>query len=91
MKYKNYKNSHTNNDIIYSRKNIADMSVREVFSRKDEIMAQHSSIGIPSEGELQNSPNAIWVEPYTRDDGTVVRGYWRSRPEGSTLSDALNF
>ena len=84
MKYKNYRNSHTNEDRIYSRKNIADMSVREVFSRKDEIMSQYNSIGIPSEGELKSSPNAVWVEPYTRDDGTSVRGYWRSRPEGES-------
>lgn len=83
MKYKNYRNSYTNEDKIYSRKNIADMSVREAFSRKDEIMAQHNSIGIPSEGELKSSPNAVWVESYTREDGTEVRGYWRSKPEGS--------
>ena len=84
MRFKNYRNSHTNEDTIYSKKNIADMSVREAFSRKDEIMAQHDAIGIPSEGELQSSPNAVWVEAYTRDDGTEVRGHWRSRPEGSS-------
>ena len=86
MKYKNYRNSYTNEDKIYSKKNIADMSVREAFSRKDEIMAQHNSIGIPSEGELKSSPNAVWVDAYTRDDGTEVKGYWRSRPEGSVSS-----
>ena len=86
MKYKNYRNSYTNEDKIYSKKNIADMSVREAFSRKDEIMAQHNSIGIPSEGELQSSPNAVWVDAYTRDDGTEVKGYWRRRPEGSVSS-----
>ena len=90
MKFKNYKNSHTNEDTIYSRKNIADMSVREAFSRKDEIMAQHNSIGIPSEGELQSSPNAVWVESYTRDDGTEVRGHWRSKPEGSSDESSTN-
>ena len=83
MKFKNYRNSHTNEDKIYSRKNIADMSVREAFSRKDEIMAQHDSIGIPSEGELQSSPNAVWIEAYTREDGTEVKGHWRSKLEGS--------
>ena len=88
MKYKNYRNSYTNEDKIYSRKNIADMSVREAFSRKDEIMSQYNSIGIPSEGELQSSPNAVWVEAYTRDDGTEVRGYWRSRPEGSAENNS---
>ena len=90
MKFKNYRNSHTNEDTIYSRKNIADMSVREAFSRKDKIMAQHNSIGIPSEGELQSSPNAVWVEAYTRDDGTEVRGHWRSKPEGSTSNKNVN-
>ena len=88
MKYKNYRNSYTNEDKIYSRKNIADMSVREAFSRKDEIMSQYNSIGIPSEGELQSSPNAVWVEAYTRDDGTEVSGYWRSKPEGSAENNS---
>ena len=90
MKFKNYRNSHTNEDKIYSRKNIADMSVREVFSRKDEIMAQHNSIGIPSEEELKSSSNAVWVEAYTREDGTEVRGHWRSKPEGSTENSTNN-
>jgi len=87
MKFKNYRNSHTNEDKIYSRKNIADMSVREAFSRKDEIMAQHNSIGIPSEGELQSSPNTVWVDAYTRDDGTEVRGHWRSKPESNSNNE----
>ena len=87
MKYKNYRNSYTNEDKIYSRKNIADMSVREAFSKKNEIMAQHNSIGIPSEGELKNSPDVVWVEVYTRDDGTKVRGYWRSKPDGVTSNN----
>ena len=82
MNYKNYRNSYTNEDKIYSRKNIADMSVREAFSRKDEIMAQYRSIGIPSEGELKSSPNVVWVESYTRDDETEVRAHWRSKPDG---------
>ena len=90
MKYKNYRNSYTNEDKIYSRKNIIDMSLKEAFSKKDEIMAQHNSIGIPSEGELKSSPNVIWVEAYTRDDGTEVRGYWRSKPEGSVENNAKN-
>ena len=54
-----------------------------VFSRKAEIMAQHNSIGIPSENELKSSPNAVWVEAYTREDGAEVRGHWRSKPERS--------
>ena len=49
MKYKNYKNSHTNDNRIYSNKEIADMSVREVFENKNAIVSQYHQIGIPSE------------------------------------------
>ena len=91
MKFKNYRNSHTNEDTIYSRKNIADMSVREAFSRKDEIMSQYNLIGIPSEGELKSSPNAVWVEAYTREDGTEVKAHYRSKPDGAGVNDAINY
>ena len=82
MKYKNYKNSHTNDNRIYSNKEIADMSVREVFKNKDAIMAQHSQIGIPSEKELQASDNVVYVQAYTREDGTEVKAHYRSKPDG---------
>ena len=40
MKFKNYVNSLTGDNRIFSNKEIADMSVREVFKNKDGIMAQ---------------------------------------------------
>ncbi len=30
------------------------------------------------------------MESYTRDDGTEVRGHWRSRPEGSSDESSTN-
>ena len=89
MKYKNYKNSHTNDNRIYSNKEIADMSVREVFKNKDAIMVQHSQIGIPSEKELQASDNVVYVQAYTREDGTEVKAHYRSKPEGES-NNTLN-
>ena len=83
MKYKNYRNSYSGDNRIYTNREIADMSVRDAFSRKEEILSQHKQIGIPSDGELKSSPNVVWVESYTRKDGTEVRGYWRSNPEDS--------
>ena len=50
---------------------------------------QYHSIGIPSEGELQRSPNVVWVEAYTRDDGTEVKGHYRSKPDNN-LNNNLN-
>ncbi|MBR6127972.1 hypothetical protein IKQ21_09840 [bacterium] len=82
MKYKNYINNHTKDNRIYSSKEIADMSVREVFKKKDAIMSQHSQIGISSEKELQASDNVVYVKAYTREDGTEVKTHWRSLPDG---------
>ena len=82
MKFKNYVNSLTGDNRIFSNKEIADMSVREVFKNKDAIMRQHFQIGIPSEKELQASDNVVYVQAYTRDDGTEVRAHWRSKPDG---------
>lgn len=55
MKFLNFKNSHTNDNIIYSKKDIANMTVRDAFKNQDAIMAQHRAIGVPSEAELQVS------------------------------------
>ena len=84
MKFKNYRNNHTKDNRIYSNREIADMSVREVFKNKDAIMSQHSQIGIPSEKELQASDNVVYVQSYTREDGTEVKAHYRSKPESSS-------
>ncbi len=84
MKYKNYKNSYTKEDKIYSRENMLDMSLREMITRKDELLAQTKVLGIPEEEELRNSENAVYVEAYTRDDGTEVKAHWRSKPNGDS-------
>ena len=73
MRFKNYRNSYTKDNRIYSKSDIANMTVKDVFGRKQELMAQNRSIGLPSDSELMNSENVIWVESYTRDDGTEVR------------------
>ena len=82
MKFKNYVNSLTGDNRIFSNKEIANMTVKEAFGRQDEILAQHNQIGIPSEKELQASDNVVHVNSYTREDGTEVRAHWRSKPDG---------
>ena len=82
MRFKNYRNSYTKDNRIYSKNDVANMTVKDVFGRKQELMAQNRSIGLPSDRELMNSENVVWVESYTRDDGTEVRAHWRSKPDG---------
>lgn len=90
MKFKNYRNKHTKQPIIYSKEDIGKMSVKDAFSRKQELLSQKHSIGVPNDSELSSSPNAVWVEDYVRDDGTRVSAHWRSKPEGQGSSTSNN-
>jgi len=83
MKFKNYRNSHNNDSKIYSEDDIWNMRVSQVFGLEKEILAQNRQIGIPEVSELQSSDNVIWIDSYTRDDGTKVEGHWRSLPDGA--------
>ena len=61
------------------------MSIREFKNRAEEFVAQHEVLGLPDEKELKNSSNVIWIDEYTRDDGTKVSGHWRSKPGGGKI------
>jgi len=84
MKFKNYRNPYTNDNRIYSFKDLYNMPFGELIRNKQEVLGQYRVLGVPTEKELQGSENVIWVEAYKRDDGTEVKGHWRSRPEGSS-------
>ena len=79
MKYKNYRNSKTQDNRIYTNKDIKSMSLGEIFKRKDELLAQNRAIGVPKESELRGSENVVYVHEYTREDGTHVKAHWRSK------------
>ena len=79
MKYKNYINSYTKDNRIFSKEDISNMTVRDAYGNKRAIIAQNRKIGVPSDAELRNSSNVIWINPYKRDDGTPVKGHWRSK------------
>lgn len=80
MKFKNYRNSHTNDNRIYSKNEMLNMTLREIKDRAKEFTAQYRVLGLPDEEELKSSSNVIWIDEYTRDDGTKVSGHWRSKP-----------
>ena len=86
MKFKNYRNPYTNDNRIYSFKDLYDMPFGEVIRNEQEVLGQYRVLGVPTEIELQGSENVIWVDAYTRDDGTEVKGHWRSKPEGSWVN-----
>jgi len=87
MRFKNYKNSYTNDNRIYSKDEMLDMTVREIKDRAEEFIAQHRVLGLPDESELAGSDNVVWVDEYTRDDGTKVSGHWRSKPNSASSNN----
>lgn len=79
--YSGYLNPISGNGKIFSREAISQMTGDEYLSNEPEIMAQLNSIGIPTENELETASfngGTVYVRPYTRSDGTEVRGYYRS-------------
>ncbi len=80
--YSGYLNPETGEDKIFSREAISQMSGDEFSGNESAIMAQLKSIGIPYESDLMlaslQGKGLVYVRPYTRQDGTEVRGYWRS-------------
>ena len=82
--FSGFKNPFSGEDRIFSREEIGAMNGEEFSSNEKSIMAQlNSYIGIPTSVELNNSAQlgtgAVYVAPYTRADGTKVKGYYRSR------------
>ena len=80
--YSGYLNPETGEDKIFSREAISQMSGEEFSGNESAIMAQLKTIGIPYEADLTlaslQGKGLVYVRPYTRSDGTEVRGYWRS-------------
>ncbi len=81
--YSDYKNPESGSSKIYSREDIAAMSTKEYAAAEKEINAQMNSIGVPTNDELKASSASgsglIYVEGYTKADGTEVKGYYRSK------------
>ena len=82
--YSGYVNPETGDRKIFSREAISQMTSDEYTGNESAIMAQLKSIGIPYESDLElagmRSGGVVYVKPYTRSDGTEVRGHWRSAP-----------
>ena len=82
--YSGYLNPATGDGKIFSREAISQMTVDEYAGNESAIMSQLKSIGIPYESDLElasmRGGGLVYVRPYTRSDGTEVRGYWRSAP-----------
>lgn len=80
-----YKNPLTGNNRIFTREEVGAMSHDEFARHEKEIDAQIESMGgvMPTNDELQREAmtgsGVVYVNSYTRSDGTQVKGYYRSK------------
>lgn len=83
VNYAGYTNPITADSKIFSREDIDKMSGDEYSQNENAIMSQLNSIGIPTNSDLQyateNNGGTVYVQSYTRQDGTKVKGYYRSK------------
>jgi hypothetical protein len=84
--YSGYRNPLTGSNKIYTREDVGNMSPAEFASNEKEIDAQIQAFDgtMPTNQELQSETTklfggVVYVNSYTRSDGTKVRGYYRSR------------
>lgn len=62
------------------------MSTAEYSKNEKAIDHQMRTVGVPSNSDLKNSSDVVYVAAYKRADGTEVSAYYRSRPDGSGVS-----
>ncbi|OLA94581.1 MAG: hypothetical protein BHW64_03130 [Candidatus Melainabacteria bacterium LEY3_CP_29_8] len=75
-------NEISGNSNIFTREEIKNMSTDEYLKNEKAIDFQRKTIGIPSQAQaneaVQSGGGMVYVQPYTRSDGTEVKGYYRS-------------
>ena len=82
-----YTNPLTGNNRIFSRENVGAMTPEEFAKYEKEIDAQTRVFNgtMPTNGDLQREAitggGVVYVNSYTRSDGTEVKGYYRSKPK----------
>ena len=80
-----YANPLTGSNHIYTREEVGQMSSEEFAKHEKEIDAQTRAFNgtMPTNGDLQREAmtggGVVYVNSYTRSDGTKVKGYYRSR------------
>ena len=69
-------------DKIFTAEEIGNMTNEEFEESEDLIYEQLKNYGIPKNFEAEEKARMgelMWVNSYTRDDGTEVRGYYRRK------------
>ena len=78
-KLRDFFNAVLNDNRIFTREDIKNMSPIEFSKNEKAIDYQLTGLGIPSDSELRYSEDVVFVHSYIREDGTLVRAHYRSK------------
>lgn len=85
-----YVNKVNNSNKIYTREDIGAMSQGDYAANEKAIDHQMQTVGVPTNKDLQNSSDVVYVSAYKRADGTEVKAYYRSKPDGIGAKNSSN-
>lgn len=72
-------NKISNNNRIFTREDIGNMSSNEFRENEKAIDYQLANLGVPTNSDMALSDDVVYVHSYTRDDGTKVKAHYRSK------------
>jgi len=83
---KNFYNPISEDNKIFTGEEIAKMSLEDFQKNEDAIMYQYENFGVPYERQLKNNNDVVFVHEYRREDGTIVKAHYRSKPDGIEIN-----
>lgn len=80
----------SNNNRIFTAEDIGEMSGNEFSQNEKAIDYQMGNLGIPRRNDLNGNSDVVFVQAYTRSDGTEVKAHYRSKNSGIVTGEAAN-
>lgn len=89
-KLKDFFNKISNNNRIFTAEDIGEMSNNEFSRNEKAINYQMGNLGIPRRNDLNGNSDVVFVQAYTRADGTEVKAHYRAKNGGIMTGAATN-
>lgn len=89
-KLKDFFNKISNNNRIFTAEDIGEMSNNEFSRNEKAINYQMGNLGMPRRNDLNRNSDVVFVQAYTRADGTEVQAHYRAKNGGIMTGAATN-
>lgn len=87
---KNFFNKISNNNKIFTAEDIGEMSSNEYEKNERAIFHQLKNVGVPTRNQLHGNSDVVYINSYTKSDGSLVKAHYHSKNGGSMTGAASN-